>query len=301
MVATRTSPDTATTAAWLSTRDGLRLALDRYGPADAPAVLFAHGLGQTRQSWQGSARRVADAGFHAVIADARGHGESARNPADRPYAFEQFADDLLHLAGHAPRPPVLVGASMGGLLGLLCAAEVDPPPFSALVLVDITPRWEPQGVQRILTFMRAHPEGFARLDDAADAIAAHLPHRSGRKSPEQLATLLRQGGDGRWRWHWDPRLLDEVAEQGHRYQQRLMDAARRIALPTLLVSGGRSDLVSPEIVAEFLDAVPHARHVRIADATHMVAGDRNDVFTDAVLEFLTETVPARTALRGVEP
>ena len=182
------------------------------------------------------------------------------------------------------REPVLVGASMGGLLGLLAQGE-NGDLFEAMVLVDITPRWEAQGVDRILDFMGAHPDGFHSLDAAADAIARHLPHRR-RKSPEQLSSLLLPHPDGRWRWHWDPRLLDEVARGAQRHQARLMLAARAIRIPTLLISGGLSDLVSDATVDEFLALVPHARHVCIPDATHMVAGDRNDAFTDAILDFL---------------
>ncbi len=102
-------------------------------------------------------------------------------------------------------PPVLVGASMGGLVGL-AAEGAYAPLFRALVLVDVTPRWEPRGVDRILNFMRAHPDGFESLDAAAAAIAAYLPHRREQKSPDRLRALLADRGDGRLRWHWDPRL-----------------------------------------------------------------------------------------------
>ena len=54
----------------------------------------------------------------------------------------------------------------------------------------------------------------------------------------------------------------------------------------LVVRGAQSDLVSPEGVQEFVDAVPGARYVDVADAGHMVAGDQNDHFTTAVLDFL---------------
>jgi len=204
--------------------------------------------------------------------------------------MEQFATDVIDLAARLPRRAVLVGASMGGLLGLLTQGEHAA--FDALVLVDITPRWDPGGVARILDFMSAHPDGFADLEHAADEIAAYLPHRPRRKSAGELSALLVQRPDGRWRWHWDPRLLDEVARDGERWQPVLMAAARRVDVPTLLVSGGLSDLVSDQTVAEFLHLVPHARHVRIADATHMVAGDRNDAFAGAILDFLG-TLPAR--------
>lgn len=266
------------------------LAGERFGDADAPPVLFAHGFGQTRHAWRTTAARLAAAGWQCVSFDARGHGESG-HLADGDYHLQQFADDLAGVARTFARPPVLVGASMGGLLGLLVEGE-QAPMFAALVLVDCTPRWEPQGVARILAFMQAHPQGFADLDEAAAAIAAFLPHRSERKSSGRLRSLLVPHADGRLRWHWDPRMLGPVASEGERHQPRLFAAARSIRVPTLLLSGGASDVVSPETIDEFLALVPHARHVAVADATHMVVGDRNDSFTHHVEEFLRTLPPA---------
>jgi pimeloyl-ACP methyl ester carboxylesterase len=267
--------------------DGVQLAFEQWGDRTAQPVLLAHGFGQNRLSWRATAARLAESGFQALALDGRGHGQSEWNPASLPYSMERFADDLQEIVQQQSRQPVLVGASMGGLLGLWTQARARGGLFSALVLVDITPRWESQGVARILDFMRAHPDGFDSHEHAADEIARYLPQRRERKSPEQLAGLLVQRADGRYRWHWDPRLLDDVGSQGEAYQEKLVEAARQVEVPTLLISGGLSDLVSDQTVDEFLQLVPHAEHRRIHDATHMVAGDRNDRFTDLILEFLT--------------
>jgi len=203
--------------------------------------------------------------------------------------------DLVAVTRMLPSPPVLVGASMGGLVGLAAEGE-HAPLFRALVLVDVTPRWEPRGVDRILTFMRAHPHGFDSLDEAAAAIGAYLPHRAERKSPERLRALLADHGDGRLRWHWDPRLLDELMRDSAAQQPGLMDAARRIGIPTLLISGGASDVVSRATIDEFLALVPHARHVLVPHATHMIAGDDNVAFTRHVMQFL-QTLQAQESLQ----
>jgi len=264
------------------------LAVERFGDAAAPSLVFAHGFGQTRHAWAGTARTLAEEGWHCLTADSRGHGDSGWN-ADGDYDFPQFVDDLARLAQQAARPPaetapILVGASMGGLLGLV--AQSAHAPFRALVLVDITPRWENAGVERILAFMRAHPDGFGSVEEAADAIARYLPHRSERKSPERLRQLLVARADGRLRWHWDPRMLDRIATDSEQQQVHLLEAARNIRVPTLLISGARSDIVSEATIEEFLACVPHAEHVSVAHATHMVVGDRNDAFTDAVRRFI---------------
>ncbi|HEV2680929.1 MAG TPA: alpha/beta hydrolase, partial [Rhodanobacter sp.] len=270
----------------------LCLAVETRNPAGHPALLFAHGFGQTRGAWNATATALADAGCRCVTFDTRGHGESDR-VVDGDYHMDQFADDLLRLAAAQPEPPILVGASMGGLLGIVLAGEVRPTPFRALVLVDITPRWETAGVERILTFMQAHPDGFADYVEAAEQIAVYLPQRRERKSEEQLRPLLREGTDGRLRWHWDPALLaGGVVQESERYQPRLQAAAAKIDVPVLLLSGARSDVVSRATVDEFLQLVPHAKHAELSHATHMVAGDANDAFTREVVRFVQSLAPS---------
>ncbi|WP_285406320.1 alpha/beta hydrolase [Luteibacter sp. ME-Dv--P-043b] len=270
--------------------DGVALSIERRIGHRSPTLLFAHGFGQTRHAWTGAAVALAEQGFGSTTFDARGHGESDRLPRGE-YHMQQFVDDLLVVAAASAspdgRPPVLVGASMGGLLGLAAAGgSSGAAPFSALVLVDITPRWETAGVERILGFMRAHPHGFASYDEAASAIEAYLPQRRERKTATQLAPLLRRGDDGRLRWHWDPALLDGMVAESERYQPQLFEAAARVSVPVLLLSGARSDVVSSQTVEEFLRLVPHARHVSLPGATHMVAGDANDAFTREIALFL---------------
>lgn len=272
----------------LNAADGVPLAVETRGDAAAPTLVFTHGFGQTRHAWDASAAALARAGWHCLTMDARGHGDSGWL-SDGHYAFAQFVDDLVRLTRIPAQKPVLIGASMGGLLGLVAQAEYEV--FRALVLVDITPRWEVAGVERILAFMRAHPQGFSSVEEAGEAIAHYLPHRAPRKSPERLRSLLVADARGRLRWHWDPRLLETIAIDSERQQVRLLEAARCLRVPTLLISGERSDVVSDDTIAEFLHCVPHAQHVRVARATHMIAGDENAVFTAAVERFIA---PLRT-------
>lgn len=267
-------------------------------PAGAVTVMLAHGFGQTRQSWQQTAQQLARRGYAGISYDARGHGESGRNATGARYQPSQLIDDLVAVAALTEGPRILVGASMGGLVGIL--AQVQRPLFKAMVLVDITPRWEASGFERILAFMRAHPDGFASHDQAADAISAYLPHRSPRKRPAQLASLLVARADGRWVWHWDPRLLVDLPAQSEPLQDLLVEGMPHIRVPILLVSGGRSDLVSEKTVREFLSLAPHATHIEIADATHMVAGDDNTAFTTEVIRFL-DSPAVQAALSGETP
>jgi pimeloyl-ACP methyl ester carboxylesterase len=174
---------------------------------------------------------------------------------------------------------------MGGLTALLAHSEKPIVELRALVLVDIAPRWDDKGVEAMLAFMRQHPKGFASLDEARDAVRGFLPHRRSAATAEGLKRNLREGSDGRWYWHWDPAML-ALAEKSKNLQSRLKSAARKLKKPTLLISGGKSELISDEHVDEFLKLCPHAEHVSLADAAHMVAGDVNDRFLHAAVPFL---------------
>lgn len=262
---------------------GLDLAGEAWGRDGAAPVLLLHGGGQTRGSWEHTARNLAQRGYRVIAIDLRGHGESEWSN-DGDYGIDAFAGDVIAVARALPSPPVIVGASLGGLAAMI--AEARGAVARALILVDIAPRIEDAGVARIVGFMSAHADGFATLEEAADAIASYLPHRSRPGDLSGLRRVLRAGSDGRWRWHWDPSFLD-IRRRSESGDSAIFEAAaRHLRVPTLLVRGRRSDLLSPEGVAEFLELAPHARFVDIADAGHMVAGDHNDVFAAAIVEFI---------------
>jgi pimeloyl-ACP methyl ester carboxylesterase len=280
-------------------RDGNRLAGEQAGDPSAIPVILMHGGGQTRHAWAGTALRLAAAGYHVVSYDARGHGDSAWSH-NGDYSADALIADLRAVAQTLAAPPVLIGASMGGMTSMVALGELGASFARALVLVDIAARLEPSGVARVLDFMRAHTAGFARLDDALDAVAAYNPHRPRPRDTKGLSKNLRLR-DGRWYWHWDPRFLDHAtrtqAGEALVQQKRREAAARKITVPTLLVRGGSSDVVSPEGARALQELIPHAELADVAEAGHMVAGDRNDLFSDAVIEFLHRRVPANSAAR----
>ncbi|MCG2634158.1 MAG: alpha/beta hydrolase [Gammaproteobacteria bacterium] len=280
-----TSPPMATQV--YTTAAGLQLTGDAHGDPDDPPVLFLHGGGQTRHAWGGAARTLARQGMYAITLDLRGHGESDWSPEGN-YAVDDFAADLTEVASTFSRPPAVVGASLGGMTGLITAGSISPERVSALVLVDFTPRVETEGVNRILDFMQGNPDGFANVEEAGEAVARYIPNRPKPKNLDGLRKNLRLRSDGHYHWHWDPKLFSRARNDVERVRnaERLLDAARNLTVPTLLVRGGSSDVVSESGAQEFLDAVPHAQYVDVAGAGHMVAGDRNDQFSTAVVNFL---------------
>ncbi len=273
----------------LTGSDGHPLRADFWSGAQQASTLrplmFAHGFGQSRLSWTAAAEQMSELGHPCWTLDGRGHGESAWNAEYRPYTIDQFIGDAEHVASSQTKPPIWIGASMGGLIGIALGA-LNPELLHALVLVDVTPRWEEAGVNRIMDFMRAHPHGFASVEEAQTEVSRYLPHRSQRAEPDRLRRMLVPMANGRLRWHWDPRLLEDIGRSGTAEMARLADAARALKLPVLLISGSRSDVVSRQTIEEFQLLVPHAEHRVVDDATHMVVGDDNQNFTRHLADFI---------------
>jgi|JI10StandDraft_1071094.scaffolds.fasta_scaffold118631_4 pimeloyl-ACP methyl ester carboxylesterase len=272
---------------------GVHITGDAWGPVDGPLVLLQHGGGQTRHAWKGTGETLGAAGYRAVAFDARGHGDSDWSP-DGAYGQDAMVRDLqCVIAALGQRRPVLVGASMGGGTSLVAVGEshVDA---TALVLVDIAPRIEPAGVDHIQDFMRLKPEGFASLEEVAQAIGTYQPHRRRPPKLDGLGKNVRLGADGRYHWHWDPRYRAAPFNLEQR-ARRLEACSVNLRLPTLLVRGGLSDVLSEAGAQEFLALCPTAEYVNVTGAGHMVAGDRNDIFANAVIDFLARAVPVSGA------
>lgn len=272
----------------LRSADGLTLVADSFGPEQGQLVVMLHGGGQNRHSWKRTGAALAATGMRVVAVDARGHGDSDWSPT-RDYTRDAMVGDLRtvleQLGATSEAGAVVVGASMGGITGLLATASPGGELIRALVLVDIVPRSESAGVERVMDFLGRHRDGFDTLDQVADAVAAYLPHRPRPDNAEGLLRNLRQR-DGRWYWHWDPDLLTGLEDQPAVRIAEMEAAAEALTIPVLLVRGGKSDVVSDEGAAAFLALAPHARLAEISAAAHTAAGDDNDAFTDAVAGFV---------------
>jgi pimeloyl-ACP methyl ester carboxylesterase len=270
--------------------EGLHLAADVRGDPDAWPVLFLHGGGQTRNAWGSTAEVVARAGWRAVTLDLRGHGDSDWAP-NGDYSFTAFCADCVAVADQLGRPPVLVGASLGGMSAMLAEGTSDRVVSCGLVLVDITPKTNDAGIKRITRFMQSGFDGFDSLEEAADAIAAYTPQRKRSMNPTGLMKVLRQR-EGRWYWHWDPRVIGQERTEvvPDRLAGLLSVATSNSRVPTMLVHGLLSDVVTQEGIDDLLVQIPEATVVAVDGAAHMIAGDRNDAFSDAVVTFLQERI-----------
>jgi len=250
-------------------------------------VILLHGGGQTRFAWGATMAALSESGFLALSLDLRGHGESDWSP-DGQYGVDTYAADLRRIVEQLGRPAAFVGASLGGLTSILAACVEPTAPCTALVLVDITPRMNQGGADAIAAFMRSNPDGFASIEEAADAVAAYLPHRPRPRDTSGLRKNLRQSDNGRYYWHWDPRMMEANPRNSpdsfapERFEQALLE----VDLPMLLVRGMQSEIVGEDDAEAFRKLVPAAEYVDIPEAAHMVAGDKNDAFAEAVISFL---------------
>lgn len=260
------------------------------GPENGQPVILLHGGGQTRHSWSKALSELAAAGYKVISPDLRGHGESQWCPEGR-YTLDDYMVDLGLIMGTLVSSPILVGASLGGVVSLVGLGEQQLPPARALVLVDVVPRMESAGVKEIIDFMSANSDGFVSIDAAADAVAQYLPHRPRRSSRDGLLKNLRRRSNGRYYWHWDPAIHSNAGSPDdiETMAQRMEAAARLIDVPTLVMRGGRSRVVSAEGVAHLAELIPHADFVDIAEAGHMVVGDQNDEFNAVIREFLVSS------------
>ena len=270
---------------------GVELVADVGGDPRAPTIILLHGGGQTRHSWGGAMRQLVLRGYHVINLDARGHGDS-QWAADGDYSLEVLAKDLECVIETLKSRPALVGASMGGATALLVAGAHANPVAAALVLVDIVPRIDTGGAAKIRSFMSSGGKGFGTLQEASDAVAAYIPHRPRPKSNAGLMKNLRLRIDGRLYWHWDPRVLQQVRHaEPPLFADRLNSAAEQVRIPTLLVRGLESDIVTEAAVTDFRAHLPQLEVFDVSGAGHMVAGDKNDAFNQGVFEFMQRHLP----------
>jgi pimeloyl-ACP methyl ester carboxylesterase len=275
---------------------GIRIAADCLGPDTGPLVTLAHGGGQTRHSWRGTAEQLADKGYRVISVDLRGHGESDWVPAEG-YLLQRYAADLEAVVrAHATDAGVtMVGASLGGMASTVAASRLSDIKLEGLVLVDVVPRFDQGGAARIRGFMRANLGGFASLEEAAEAVAAYKPNTPRPTDNAGLMKNLRTGPDGRLYWHWDPARLRMGDSINHDEISLLENASQSIRVPVMLVRGGRSDIVTDGGIEALRKLIPHLVVTAVPEAEHMVASDSNTAFGEILIQYLDRVSPVKGA------
>ncbi len=264
--------------------DGVTIAADSFGQSSDPTLVLLHGGGQTRHSWRSTAEKMAARGFHVVTVDARGHGDSDWSPAEDYDEAALVRDLALVVQSVGSAKPIIAGASAGGATAL-AAVGMKAVDAAALILVDIVPHTEAKGYERVRSFMLKHEHGFGSLEEVAEVVSGFRKSTRPAKL-DGLVKNLRRTPDGRYHWHWDPSYLDARHRDLLDRHERLARYAQSLTVPTLLIRGGSSDVVSEEGAREFLQLCPHAEYANVPEAGHMLVGDDNDVFGSAATPFL---------------
>ncbi|MBA2933663.1 alpha/beta hydrolase [Sphingomonas sp. CGMCC 1.13654] len=263
--------------------DGVMLCADEHGPPNGLPVLFFHGGGQSRRSWNSAARMVGAAGYRGLSFDLRGHGESGW-AEDGDYMLDAFARDVAALIDGFDEPVVLVGASRGGQAALVGASR-RPGRVAMVMLADVAPLLRDSGVDEFRGFFRASMGGFSTLDEAADALATHLD-RPRTADASRLAKTMRTGEDGRLYWQWDPKTVSPEFLNPPSETIALEEAAARIKDPVILVRAEFSNIVSDASVDLFRRLTPQLEVIEAKGVGHMITGDRNDAFAETLLDRL---------------
>lgn len=267
--------------------DGENIAASIWGSKKDPLVIFLHGGGQTRFAWAEAGEKIAQHGFYVIAYDLRGHGDSFWSKQG-DYTIHAHRKDLISIIRSVGKPANLVGASLGGMTSLSLAGDnEDSKLCKSLTMVDIGIYPDQEGSDKIVSFMQSASGGFASLEEAAQYISDFLPHRKKPKDLSGLNKNLRKKEDGRFYWHWDPKFLQgRKGADIEKYFGYLEGAAKELKIPVLLIRGALSDVLTEKDKNFFLNTVAHAEFREIAEAAHMVAGDKNDIFAEAVEEFL---------------
>ena len=265
------------------TLNGQRFHYIEWGAATAPALLMLHGVTGHGRTWDDEAEAFA-ARYRVLALDQRGHGDSDPSP-NADYTVATLSSDVAAFADELGLSRFsIVGLSMGGRVAIAFAGQATAR-VDRLVIVDIGPEISQAGMLRVGTLMARSPELFPSLEHA---LAFHR-----LTNPLYTEAMLRHRVEhgtkpieGGLTWKYDRGLRDAVRAGTWRDPIDLWPLWRAIACPILLVRGGESDVLSPEIAKRMLDENPNARLAEVAGAGHTVPGDQPAVFQTLLAEFL---------------
>ena len=275
----------------LTARGLHRMAYWQWGdPANPRVLVCAHGLSRQGRDFDALAADLSSH-YRVVCPDVVGRGQSDWLADPTGYSIPAYVADMVTLLARLDAEQVdWVGTSMGGLIGLGLAA-LPGSPLRRLVLNDVGPAIEPSSLQRIGTYL-GQPVHWKTLDEAADALWA-ISQGFGPHTREQWLALtrpqLKADGDG-FKPHYDPAIAvpfraitPEMAQAG---QAMLWHAYDSLKLPTLLLRGAVSDLLSPATAQAMTQRGPKARLHEVPGVGHapmLVQPDQRQVVRDFLL------------------
>lgn len=279
-----------TTAGYIErsvTVNGLKLAYQEWGNQSSPPIVMLHGFGVSGHMFDEFAERMQDR-YWLLALDQRGHGDSDW-AEDGDYSRDAFVEDLEGFRTALGIDNfVLIGHSMGGLNAVAYVNRY-PGHVRALVLVDVGPEASREGVDNIVRFTRGPDE--LEFEEFVQMAHRFNPRRTLENIRERMRHRLKPTESGKWTWKFDRRFREPGSNLNIGWKlspDELWQLFRNITVPTLLIRGAESDVLSPEVAERCVHEMPAARLVTIPGAGHSVPGDNPDAFTEAVATFLAE-------------
>ena len=274
---------------WFDSHDGLRLFSRVYpGPAlGAPVVLCLHGLMRNSRDFEDLAAHLA-ARYRVIVPDVRGRGFSARDPNFKNYQIPVYINDLLPLfAGLGVQRATIVGTSMGGLMAMVLAA-MQPQRVAGIVLNDVGPEVDPQGLERIRSYAGKSPP----VRSWAEAVAqvrgiygAAWPGLSDERWESIARRSYRADAQGVPQADADPLIAEPLRDNKAAAPDLWPLWAALAKLPVLAIRGALSDILSATILARMRHEKPDLKVLEVANRGHIPLLDEPECLA-AIDEFL---------------
>ena len=263
----------------------LKLAYQEWGEPGAPTILALHGFGVSGHMFDEFGQRVEDR-YRLISLDQRGHGDSDWSP-EGDYTRDAFVADIEEARQALGLDHfILMGHSMGGLNAVdYCSRH--PERVDALILVDVGSEATKEGVENIRRFTQGPDE--LEFDEFVHRAMQFNKRRTEANIRERMRHRLRPLESGKWTWKFDKRFREGngAVESGSALSgDELWQQYRSLTVPTLLIRGLESDILSQEVAQRLATEMHRARLVVVPEAGHSVPGDNPDDFTEAVTEFL---------------
>ena len=259
---------------------GMRFHFLEWGDASSPPVLLLHGGNQSAHSWDLVSLHLSDR-YHVFAVDQRGHGDSEWSREVDYSLGAKAADALAFIEDQGMGSPIVVGHSMGGLVAMRMVVAA-PEVARGLVLVDIGPELNPEGVKVVQNFV-VHNVEFDDLEEFLDAVAKYDRFRTREHIARTVKYNMLRRADGKYVSKVDHRRVPEASAS-----PLALDDFAALAFPILVVRGGESNILEPEAAERFVGALADGRLVTVPGAGHNVHSANTPGFLDAVTPFLAD-------------
>lgn len=247
-----------------------RIAYREWGePRNERVLVCVHGLTRCARDFDRLAEAMSDR-YRVVCPDVAGRGDSDWLADPMLYGFPQYLADMVTLVARLDVESVhWVGTSMGGLIGMLLAAQAGTP-VARLVLNDAGPVVSKVSLERIASYVGLSPPlpTFAAAEQLVRAVSAPFGPHTDAEWRFLTEVVVRRQADGSYRFHYDPAIAEphrrNLPEKDLEFWQ-YYDAVR---CPALVLRGAQSDLLSRETVAQMRERGPKAQVVEIPGVGH---------------------------------